>query len=142
MFTFKCCYDNPSIKRLICLFGEIGWKLLDEDNKITYLPVNDKGLYNWESAKISMDSLLEILLKKEEKKETIGLQLYYEKTGIGISLLLENSMDLLVSADINRKTISSAADMKTTDVNWYIENIILKLRKKGCIIEAFKFEEF
>lgn len=32
--------------------------------------------------------------------------------------------------------------VKDTDVNWYIENIGIKLRERGCIIEAFKFEEF
>lgn len=45
----------------------------------------NKGDYAWKCGLISLDDLREVIKKKQSLQETIGLVLYYEKTGHGIT---------------------------------------------------------
>ncbi len=137
-----CQYKDKNVDEIVKLLTYIGWTIFDNDGKITYLPLYDNDEFNWKKEEISEDTLLKIILEKVENQETVGIVLHWGRTGIGISMLFQSFNDILISLNIHRKTIVSGDLSSPTDVNWYVENIIIPLRKFGCIIESYKFEEY
>lgn len=134
--------QNNNISELVQLFRQVGWRLQDKDNKITYLPLNDDDCFNWTRETIQEGDLLEIISQKQACKEVVGLVLYWDRSDIGISVLFESYNRILISLDINRKTMIPGNSRSTTDINWYVEHIIISLKNLGCDIESYQFEEF
>ena len=113
-----------------------GWTLND-NGKISYLPVGDDGDYNWVSESINIDELINILDEKERRNESIGVSLTWGDTNIGGTLLIWDKESLSFNLSINRKIINQDSSMGITDVNWYLEKLI-----SGLINEKFKVESF
>lgn len=126
---------------IINLFNRIGWKYYNHNNEVEYLPIGDNGDYDWQKSVLSKIELQDLVNKKQDNKEIVGLNLYYENMEQGITLLAENTEQIVIDLDINRKTIESNRE-SITDVGWYIENIIKKLEDEKCHVDFLKFEEY
>ena len=137
----NCSRYSKDIVKVIELLFEIGWKPYDTDNRITYLPIGDKGDYAWECGLISLDALCEVIKKKQLLQETIGLVLYYEKTGYGITILAKDTEEFSFGLDINRKTYGTSRE-SITDVGWYFCNTVNRMVEKGCTIDHIRFQEY
>ena len=70
-----------------------------------------------------------------------GLNLYYENSDVGITLMAKNTKEIIIDLNINRKTVENNRE-SITDIGWYFNNIIQKMCKRGCPIDSIKFEEY
>ncbi len=117
-----------------------GWTLND-NGKVSYLPVGDDGDYNWVSENINIDELINILDEKERQNESIGVSLTWGDTNIGGTLLLWDKKSLSFNLSINRKIINQDSSMGITDVNWYLEKLISGLINERLKVASFSFEQ-
>jgi hypothetical protein len=113
--------EKASAPIIIEALVNAGWNPI-VNGSINYLPINDNDLYNWTSSKFSINHLLEIIKRKEQNNETIGVELYWKETNVGVSLLIINSNELSFSIEINKKYIDESAYL--IDFNWYSKKII------------------
>ena len=90
----------------------------------------------------SESDLYALIERKRQRKELVGLVLYYRDTEYGITLLADSTSQILIMPNINRKTLIEDDSESITDVSWYIERIIQKLIWYNCGVDAFKFEEY
>lgn len=141
ILEINCGRYSERIIDVIELFGELGWKYYDLENNIEYLPLGDNDNFDWQKRVISDSELKEIINNKQEKSEQIGLNLYYQNSGVGMTLLAKNTKELVIGLSINRRTVENSRD-SITDVGWYFKHIIQELNKKGCPIANVKFEEY
>lgn len=65
------------------------WNIF-KDNKIVYLPLGDDSDYDWTSEEIDFDDLTKIIENKASNNEVIGIELLWEKSEIGIYLLISH----------------------------------------------------
>lgn len=92
--------------------------------------------------KILSDSeLQEIINNKQDKFELVGLNLYYENSDVGITLMAKNTKEIIIDLNINRKTVENNRE-SITDIGWYFNNIIQSFFERGCPIDSIKFEEY
>ena len=63
--------------------------------------------------------------------------MYFDDTEIGITLLAHNTSEILLSLDVNRVSLNN----KETDMTWYLENLIIPLKKHGLIIASVSFDD-
>lgn len=131
-----------SLLNIVKAFLEVGWKLKDKNGDISYLPLGDDDDFDWQSEMISETEVLKIIEKKEEANEWVGLIIYWEKTNIGITLLGTSADNVMLSFEVNRRRLNEEDITSLTDVNWYMDKIIVKLRNKQFQIESFIFEEY
>ncbi|MGN1413109.1 MAG: hypothetical protein ACI4WY_02565 [Anaerovoracaceae bacterium] len=126
---------------LIGMFKAIGWDYLDEQGEIFFLPIGDKD-YDWQSEKMSRKEFRKIIKKKTENGETIGVSLLWKKSETGVNLLTfqEDRFTLMIS--INRKTLSDNSYFFPTDVNWYLQKILIPLQAKGLPVKGYAFSEY
>ena len=96
-----------------------GWSLND-NNKMTFLPLHDNDMFDWQRESINEEYLIKILTDKENAKELLGVCITWKDSNIGGALLTVGNDELLFSLSINRKTIQSCGGNPTTDVNWYL----------------------
>ena len=141
MLEINCGRYSKKIMDVIDLLNKIGWKYFNYNNKVEYLPLGDSGDYNWQEELLSKKELQDLINKKQDNLEIVGLNLYYKNTGEGMTFLAKNTEEVLIDLDINRKTIENNRE-SITDVGWYIENIIQKLIEEKCPIDFFRFEEY
>ena len=137
----NCSRYSNRIMEIIKLFDEIGWKYYDSEKKIVYLPINDGNDFNWQKDSLSEGELYELINKKQEIFELIGLNLYYDTSEEGITLLVRSTCEIVIDLNINRRTINNNRE-SITDIGWYFNNIIQKLQDKGCYVDYIKFEEY
>ncbi|WP_261828717.1 hypothetical protein [Inconstantimicrobium mannanitabidum] len=130
--------EKISVIQLINTFISNNWRLQD-DGKISYLPLGDDDDFDWQYNEISVEELMNIVNKKEICREIIGLLMLWDTTDVGVQLLIHSELELSFSISVNRKTIDNG---NITDVNWYLEKIITLLKKNNYIIESFSFEEY
>ncbi len=95
-------------------------------------------MYNWQCEIISELELYNIISKKITNGEVVGISLFYNNSLEGISLLAQNTDEILLSIITNRKIIKN----KNTDMVWYIKNIIYKLLNLNVRILSYRLEEF
>ena len=100
-----------------------GWKM-ERKNKISFLPLNDDGMYDWKSENIQKDELIQIIQQKEIKKEVIGICFYWQDTNIGISMLVFSYNEISFNLDVNRMNLGMNMNVDITDVNWYLQRIL------------------
>ena len=133
--------DEISWVEIIRFLLKNGWNLNDNGG-MTYLPLHDNGMYDWQSEKINEEKLFRILTKKERLKEELGVCITWQDSQIGGSLLIFNDCKLLLSITINRQTAQICEGMVITDVNWYLTRMSSILSKKeGIVILATEFVE-
>ena len=132
--------SNDKVSALFILKTLIntGWNPM-VNRLINYLPEDDNDLYNWTNEKISIDHMFEIIKKKEQKKESIGIDLYWKDSGVGVSLLITNSYELSFNLDINRRYIDENTHI--LDFNWYAMKIIPALCEL-CHVTKYSFEYY
>lgn len=128
-------------RKLISTLISDKWRLQDKD-KISYLPLGDDDNYDWKSNEITINELMDIVDKKEDRGEKIGLIMLWDLTEIGVSLLIHSELELSFSCTINRKRLVNSDNRSITDINWYVEKIILLLKNNNYVIESFSFEEY
>lgn len=138
LITLNCSNYSKSILDILKIFQQIGWDIYNLQGKAEYLPVNDDGMYNWQSGKISESELYDIVSEKIVKKEQIGVNLFYKNGKEGITLMAYTTDEVMLSLSINRKVIGE----RYTDSIWYLENIIYKFLKIGIRLLSYKLEEY
>ena len=126
-----------------------GWRV-DRNGEICYLPLGDKDSFAWSSYTMGIKPLMEILRQKEAQDEIIGLVLNWEGTNIGGDLLLwtkeemdeksvHTSMSLCLDGD--RKLLIDDGQLKITDVNWYVVNLLKIFNQDDTLVEYYTYEE-
>lgn len=138
LMTLDCSDYSESIADVLKIFQQIGWYIYNLQGKVEYLPIGDDDEYDWQCDEISESELYDIISKKIAGKEQIGINLFYYGGTEGISLIANNTSQILLSITINRKTIKG----KYTDMSWYLENIIYKLLKIDVRLLSYKIEEY
>ncbi len=68
----------------------------------------------------------ELVNTKQNQLELVGLDLFYENSMEGVTLLARDTKKILLSLDINRKKLGNDRE-SLTDVSWYFNNIIQNL---------------
>ena len=136
--TLDCSNYSESIADVLKIFQQIGWYIYNPQGKVEQLPIGDDDEYDWQCDEISESELYDIISKKIAGIEQIGINLFYYGGTEGISLIANNTSQILLSITINRKTIKG----KYTDMSWYLENIIYKLLKIDVRLLSYKIEEY
>jgi len=133
--------DALTQPEIIKLLLKSGWSINDHD-EMSYLPLHDNEMYNWQREPINEDKLFKILTEKAKLKEPLGVCITWKDTNIGGSLLILSDTELSLGININRKTIALCNDTVITDVNWYLSKInpILSYGN-GIIITSTNFNE-
>jgi len=93
-------------------------------------------MYNWTTENKTIDQLYEIINLKEHNKETIGVDLYWKDSDIGVKLLIFEPGEILLSIDINRKYIDKETQL--IDFNWYASKI-LPILCNAFFVTQYKF---
>lgn len=141
LLEMDCNRYSKKITDVIKLLDKLGWKYYDFEKNVTYLPLEDSDYFNWQKRFLSEDELQRLINKKQDNFEKIGIVLYHENSKEGLTLLANNTDRIVMSLNINRKTIENNRE-SVTDVGWYFENVVQKLEKVGCHIDYVKFEEY
>lgn len=126
---------------VINLLNEFGWKYYDTEKNIEYLPFGDDDDFDWQKNFLSENQLQELINNKQDNYERVGIVLYYENSKEGITLLAKNTKEIIIDLNINRKTVENNRE-SITDVIWYFNNIIQRLKERECPIAYIKFEEY
>lgn len=139
-FELNCSGFSGSVTDFIKLLNSLGWSYYDEEDRAEYLPVGDTDSFDWQMGEITESALYAIFDRKQQRGETVGLVLYYRDTENGITLLAEDTSEIIIIPNICRKTLDDDDD-SLTDVNWYSERIFQKLLWYDCGMVNLKFEE-
>lgn len=141
ILEINCSRYSEKIIDVINLFSELGWKYYDDEKNIEYLPLGDDDEFDWQKEFLSEKELKELINNKQDRYERIGLNLYYENSEEGLTLLAKNTKEIVINLNINRRTIENSRD-SITDIGWYFNNIIQKFKERECPIDYIKFEEY
>lgn len=141
LLEMNCERYSERIEDIIFLMNMVNWNYRDSEGNVQYLPLGDNGQYDWQKEKLTEKQVCELLQAKQDRKEQIGINLYFGDTGIGVTVLAEGTKEILIDLCINRKIIGNSSD-SLTDIGWYFENMINELVKGGCMIEYIKFEDY
>ena len=141
ILEINCSRYSDRIVDVINLFNELGWKYYDLENNIEYLPLGDDDEFDWQKKNLSYRELQEIIDNKQDKFERVGLNLYYETSDVGITLVAKSTKEIIIDLNINRKTVENNRE-SITDIGWYFNNIIEIFCERGCPIDSIKFEEY
>jgi hypothetical protein len=115
----------------------MGWNPV-HDGSVNYIPIADNDMFNWTKEKLSTERLLEIAGLKEQENEVFGVDLYWENSQIGVTLLVFSHDEVSFCLDINTKYIDG--DSLLVDYNWYAARILKGLfRQFGIEQCAFRF---
>ncbi len=133
----NCKRYSERIVDVISLLKKIGWGINNCDDLVEYLPIGDIDDYDWQCSNITENDLYDIINFKQDHKEFIGLNLFYNCTEAGISILANSTSEIIIDLNIYRKTFAD----NTTDFSWYFQHIIIPLRINGCIIDNITFNE-
>lgn len=137
----NCERYSQRLSEIIELLDMIGWGFFDEDDNVEYLPLGDRGDYNWQiGASMSKGELYSLIGRKQERGEMVGLVMYYCDTDVGITLLAENTASIMIMLNINRRTLGEDF-YEITDIGWYTSNLVHKLIRNGCPVDLFQYEE-
>ena len=134
----NCESYSSRIKDFILIMNDIKWGIYNDNEYVSYLPKGDDGLFDWKADKSSVEQILNIIDSKQDNNETVGINLYFNREDCGVSLLADKTSEIRLLIDIGRKDLPD----RTTDFSWYFQKIIIPLRKNGCIINKFTFEEY
>lgn len=136
--SLNCSAYSQDLLEIIKLFKSIGWDIHNLKGETEYLPLNDNDMYNWKCEILSESELYDIISRKIENREIVGISLFYSKGSEGVSLLANNTSEILLSIITNRRIIKG----NNTDMAWYIKNIIYKLLNHNVRLLSYQLEEF
>ncbi|WP_342423242.1 hypothetical protein [Paenibacillus sp. FSL E2-0178] len=132
--------ESLSLPDLFQNFENEGWTYVKSNGGITILPLGDDDDYNWTSIVLNRDSFFDILKKKQDQKEIIGIELMRVDSDVGCELLIFNTNQMMFSLSIARKKINAKDDIDITDFSWYLERILPVL--KNLQVEQISCEQF
>lgn len=139
MLSLDLSRASDQLVDVINRFAEIGWKPYNERDCVEYLPLGDVDCFDWQESPMTEAELAVLVAEKQAQSELIGLHLFFDDSGIGMTLLATRSGQVRLSLDINRKTLDGPE--RPTDIAWYHENIVQKLRET-CLIEHYEISEW
>lgn len=132
ILEINCSRYSERIIDVINLFNEVRWKYYDAEKNIEYLPLGDNDDFDWQKKFLSENELQELINDKQDTFELVALNLYYENSEEGLTLLAKNTKKIAIDLNINRRTVENNRE-SITDIGWYFDNIIQKL-KKGTVL--------
>lgn len=141
LLEINCSRYSERITDIIKLFDELGWRHYDVEKNIVYLPLGDDDNFDWQKKFLSENELYKLINIKQDNFEQIGLNLYYENSQEGLTLLTKNTKEIVIGLNINRRTVENNRE-SITDIGWYFNNIIQGLKERGCYVDYIKFEEY
>lgn len=130
--------------RIIQELSNFGWTL-NHRGKMSYLPINDNGMFNWTDEDFCEESLIKILKQKEKLGELIGVGMVWQDINIGGEFLfypsdkLDGQISIILS--MNRKILQINTHLKITDVNWYLIKLLPPLNKGDFNVEFYSYSE-
>lgn len=133
----NCGRYSDKISEFIELMYLSGWKHFDKNGNTTLVPLGSND-YEWTEIKINVEDLKMLIEKKQSEHEKICVTFFYEDTDVGITLIANNTSEIMLNLNINRRTIVN----DITDIGWYFSTIIVELKKRECFIDSIKFEEY
>lgn len=117
-----------------------GLSVFSPQHKVHFVTSDDDS-FDWEDLSITYDRLKEMVEYKQKNNFTIGLA-FFEGDICITELLVTDHDSIILSCDINRKTINSSDRYKEfTDANWYIEKLVIPLKKVFAVL-GFEFSEW
>ncbi len=137
----NCFCERKGITYIIDLLCKGGWTVYNENRNIEYLPIGDDDDFCWQEDNISYEKLIDIIELKQQTNELVGVNLYYEGTSHGISLLLRDIKNVIISIDINRNTIGGGRD-SLTNFEWYFSKLILILNQDESLLFSYTFKDY
>ena len=129
ILEINCSRYSERIIDVINLFNEVRWKYYDAEKNIEYLPLGDNDDFDWQKKFLSENELQELINDKQDTFELVALNLYYENSEEGLTLLAKNTKKIAIDLNINRRTVENNRE-SITDIGWYFDNIIQKLKKE------------
>jgi hypothetical protein len=130
--------DSPiNVVEIINKLIDFGWSLND-NGQISYLPLGDNDDFNWIRENISKEKLMNILIKKESQNELIGIAMTWNTSEIGGEFLFWGRGEISINLNINKKLQNNLF----TDVNWYLEKLIIAFIDMGLKIEKYTYQEY
>ncbi|WP_437285852.1 hypothetical protein [Sorangium sp. So ce406] len=126
---------RSNVYRVLCALLEAGWSY-DDDGHISYLPVGDRGDFDWQWADLDRwPDVLAAIKVKEERGELVGVSLIHEETGAGGEFLLDAREELLmICLTINTRDIQTVP--RFVDFTWYLERLVPAISRAGFTIEC------
>ena len=137
----NCSRYSNKIIDIINLLNECGWKYYNTKKKVEYLPLGDVDSFNWQDDFFSENELQELINEKQNRLELVGLNLFFENSWEGVTLLARDTKEMMLCLRINRKKLGNDRE-SLTDVSWYFNNIIQKLIARNCPVDYINFEEY
>lgn len=137
----KCICERKDICYFMDLLCTEGWTIYNENGNMEYLPLGDDEDFGWQEEKASSEILKEIIQMKQQQNEFIGIRLFYKESPYGISILARSMDEVVISIDVNRKTVGTARN-SLTDFEWYFSTIIMILHKVDSLVFSYKFEDY
>lgn len=135
--TFIFEDDKVPIISIVEKLNKSNW-LLNDNGKISYLPLNDDDNFDWESVSLEeKEDVLEIISEKEKQSELIGLVFTWDNTQIGGQFLFSNNIFSLIPS-LNRQKMSNS---NLTNRSWYLERLVPFLKDSFGGIKSINIEE-
>lgn len=136
--TLNLSAHSENLSEIIKLFQQIGWDLYNPQGQIEYLPIGDDDAFDWQCEALSENAFYEIVSEKAEKKEQVGVNLFYQKGGEGISFLACATDNIMLSILINRRITKE----RHTDMIWYLEHIVYPFFDIGVRFVSYELKEY
>ncbi len=130
-----------SVWALLCTLERHGWRMRDRSGLVHIAPLHDGDSYHWEEKELSRNALKSLIQQKESENEQTAMVLWHNSTGVGVTFLASCPTEVCFLLDCHRVKIKDRRGIVTTDVNWYVQNLLWKLGRSNTITH-FEFEEF
>lgn len=141
MITINCVRYSNRIIDVVTALSSVGWTYYNKNNMVRYLPLGDNDDFCWKEESFSDKEVYDLIETKQERNELIGIDMYFEKSSLGITVLARDTKEIILNLDINRKTIEKSRD-SFTDIGWYFSSILQNIKESGCLIDYIRFEEY
>lgn len=142
IIEMDCSRYSEKIIDIINLFNNVGWKYYDGDENVEYLPLGDDDDFDWQKQNLSEKDLCDLVNRKQAAFEIVGINLFYNDSNEGITFLASNTKEIVLNLNLYRRTLNDDSRDSITDIGWYFDNIIQKIKEKECPIDYIKFEEY
>lgn len=121
------------------------------DGSMYYIPLGyQSDDFDWKIETMDMESFIKIISEKEERGEIIGVNLLWQNTYIGGSLLFWSEKEALqenihtpmsFSLSSDRKILVDHGSFNITDVNWYLTRLLPALHEDDMYVASYTYEE-
>lgn len=134
--TFRFNSAHPNAARVFGSLRAAQWSE-QQSGLVTFLPLGDKGDFDWTSAGMSGQEFLDLVERKQAEGEAVGVLLTWEESDTGGEFVLSPDGVLHVALSRNRKVEGSAP---VTDVAWYLRRILPSLEAVE-VVRAIEWSE-